>query len=267
MAARPLTVRLTAPTGQLNRELQQAGRAINRFARLNNRRFNRLAKTGAKTFRGVGRSARSGFRVAGRAARDFNKLTGKVVKGLGAVTAAAGLMAASSVKAFQDLDRGVREVATLIPGATQETVDLLRKETLILTKEFGFAGSEASKAYYDSLSAGVEQEHALGFLRDTAKLASAGNAELSASTDLMTSAVNAFRYETTQAGYVGDVFFNTVKMGKTTIDELGASFFQRRTHRLQPECGFGGNNGLAGAAYPVGKPPPLRPPPKSGPGW
>ena len=64
----------------------------------------------------------------------------------------------------------------------------------------------------------------LDFMREAGKLAVAGNAELSTSTDLLTSALNAFNLEADQAEMVSDIMFNTVKMGKTTVDELGQSF-------------------------------------------
>ena len=107
---------------------------------------------------------------------------------------------------------------------SEDMVKDIRKNVVNISKEFGFAGTQAADAYYDAISAGIDKDKAYEFMRDAAKLAVAGNAEIGASTDLLTSALNAFKIDAEDAGMVADIMFNTVKMGKTTIDELGASF-------------------------------------------
>lgn len=224
MAATPLVVNLLVPTKGLDRDLKRAGRTLNRFSTKANRQFAGIARGASSAFTGVGRGAAAGFGMAGRAAKSFGQVAAGAAKGVGILTTAVTGIGVASVKSFQEMDREIREIATLIPEATQETVDALRKETVGLSKEFGFAGQEFADAYYDALSAGIDREDAMAFLGESAKLATAGNAELTASTDVLTSALNAFDLEADQAGMVSDVLFGTVKQGKTTIDELGRSF-------------------------------------------
>ena len=188
MSSRPIRVGIEAPTRQFGKDLDRSARDLERFGKRGSASFKKLAVAGA---------------AAGVA--------------MGAFMVDAG-------RQFAELDKEVREVATLIPGATEDIVTGIRKDTLNLSKEFGIAGTEIADAFYDSVSAGIAREDTPDFLRDAGKLAVAGNAEISASTDLLTSAINAFNLEASDSGRVSDIFFGVVKSGKTTIDELGAAF-------------------------------------------
>ena len=186
--ARPIQILLHAPTKALAGDLRQA----------------------AKDIEGFGDKASKGLRIVGTA-------------GLAAGAALTGL-AVSSVKEFRELDKGVREIMTLIPGATEEMVTAMRQDVSGFSREFGIAGTEAATAYYDAISAGVGEDALPAFMTDAGRLAVAGATDIGSSVDLLTSSLNAFEFEADQAGRVSDVMFATVKSGKTTIEELGASF-------------------------------------------
>jgi TP901 family phage tail tape measure protein len=77
---------------------------------------------------------------------------------------------------------------------------------------------------YDALSAGVPSENVFEFLRTASKAAVAGATTTAQSVDFLTTAINAFRIPASDAEKVADVLFNTVEYGKTTVEELAASF-------------------------------------------
>ncbi|MCY4129589.1 MAG: phage tail tape measure protein, partial [Gammaproteobacteria bacterium] len=141
-----------------------------------------------------------------------------------AVAAFAGI-AASSVAEFSKLDKGVREVATLIGDATDSQIKALQTDIRLVATEYGQAGTDVAKAFYDSLSAGVaDPTNVRDFANVAAKFATAGATEIGAGVDLLSSALNAFKIDTADAMRVSDVFFGTVKAGKTTVEEIAASF-------------------------------------------
>ena len=142
-----------------------------------------------------------------------------------AATAAFAGVAASSVSEFAKLDKGVREVATLVGDATDAQIKALQQDIRSVATEYGQAGTDVAKAFYDSLSAGVaDPSNVRDFAGVAAKFAAAGATDIGAGVDLLSSALNAFKIETSDAARVSDVFFGTVKAGKTTVQEIAASF-------------------------------------------
>ena len=72
----------------------------------------------------------------------------------GVAIAAAGGVAAKSITEFAKLDKSVREVATLIGDVSDAQINTLQKDIRQVSLEFGQAGTDVAKAFYDSLSAG-----------------------------------------------------------------------------------------------------------------
>ena len=124
----------------------------------------------------------------------------------------------------REFNKGMTEVATLSPAAKRE-IDLLgqgvRDVAVLANQEL----PDATSAMYDMISAGVEVEDAGKALETAGKLAVGGVTTIATSTDLLTTAVNAWGAETVSAERVADIMFATVQKGKTTIDELGGSLF------------------------------------------
>ena len=142
-----------------------------------------------------------------------------------AATAAFAGVAASSVAEFAKLDKGVREVATLVGDATEGQIKALQEDIRSVSTEYGQAGTDVAKAFYDSLSAGVaDPSNVRDFASVAAKFSTAGATEIGAGVDLLSSALNAFKIDTADAARVSDVFFGTVKAGKTTVQEIAAGF-------------------------------------------
>ena len=88
------------------------------------------------------------MRRAAGAVDDFNQRSSKSLKAFGLAAAAAGAAAGaflvSSVNAARELDKEVREVATLLGDATQEMVDGIRDDVGTLSREYGVAGTRGS---------------------------------------------------------------------------------------------------------------------------
>ena len=156
------------------------------------------------------------------------KKSQKLMVGFGAAaTAVVAKFAIDSVKEFATFDKGVREVATLLGDVTQQQINALSDDIREVSKAYGQAGTDVAAAFYDSLSSGVADEsNVKEFAEIAARFATAGATEIGAGVDLLSSAMNAFQLGADQAGRVSDIFFSTVKAGKTTVDELSQAFFQ-----------------------------------------
>ena len=151
-------------------------------------------------------------------------LAGGAAKWGGAVAVATGAMAVAAVNDFAAMDAGIREVATLIPGATQETVDALTSQINDIRTTMGQEGEAVTKAFYDSLSAGVSQEAVPEFVEAAGQLATATGSDIATAVDIGTTALNAFGLATGEATRVNDIMFATVQSGKTTLPELARAY-------------------------------------------
>lgn len=168
--------------------------------------------------------------VAGAGDAASKTLGGKMQKagkvaGTALAVGAAGALA-GGVSAFVDFERGMNEVFTLIPDAGQGAFDDLTGQTKDFAKEFGVLPADVIPALYDSLSAGVPSDNVFAFLEDANKFAKAGAVDLGTAVDGLTSTVNAYGLGADGAGRVSDALFTSVKLGKTTVQELSDSMFQ-----------------------------------------
>lgn len=96
--------------------------------------------------------------------------------------------------------------------------------------EYGATSSQTfeqiNQAVYNAISAGVAYEDALDAVRQAELLAVAGKADLNDALNLLVPTLNAYGESTDEAGRYSDVFFQTVRLGQTTIPELAASLGQ-----------------------------------------
>ena len=163
--------------------------------------------------KGLGK-ATSGLKGLGRG-------LGGLVKG----TALAGAgIAALSVKLAGDFQKSLKEVGTLMGGLTDKQMKDMSRELRHLSQVSGLALSSLSKAKYDVVSAGFAgAADSAKILSATTRLAVGGVTSAATAADILTTALNAYGKEANSVNDVSDILFTTVKLGKTTMDELGAS--------------------------------------------
>ena len=154
------------------------------------------------------------------------------VKGIGgalgtltkvSVLAGAGI-AALSVKLAGDFSKNLREVSTLMDNTSEKSIKKMSKELRLLSQTSGLALSSLSKAKYDVVSAGfADASESAQILAASTQLAVGGVTSASAAADLLTTSLNAYGLSANQVNDVSDVLFTTVRLGKTTMDELAGS--------------------------------------------
>ena len=158
-------------------------------------------------------------------AKNAVKSLGGGLKSLTKVSVLAGAgIAALSVKLAGDFSKNLREVSTLMDNTSEKSIKKMSKELRLLSQTSGLALSSLSKAKYDVVSAGfADASESAQILAASTQLAVGGVTSASAAADLLTTSLNAYGLSANQVNDVSDVLFTTVRLGKTTMDELAGS--------------------------------------------
>lgn len=123
-----------------------------------------------------------------------------------------------------EFSNGLAEISTLLDGDTGPAIARMRKELLDLSVQYGQTIGKLTKARYDIISAGfTNAADSAKMLTAANKLAVAGVSNVAATADLLTTAVNGLGLSASDADWAADVLFQTVRKGKTTVDQLAAS--------------------------------------------
>lgn len=122
-----------------------------------------------------------------------------------------------------DVQQQIREIGTLLPDVDDAGLDELSRRIREVAVEGGQRFQDEFKAAYDAISSGVAADDLIDFLRNANRLAVGGVTDVSTAVDLLTSVLNGYGLAATDAERVSDALFTTVRLGKTTIDELASS--------------------------------------------
>jgi TP901 family phage tail tape measure protein len=155
--------------------------------------------------------------------RNFAKMAAAVTAAIAVVRRLTSFIS-SSVVAFAEFEKGVKSVTTLM---SSEDTGLfsgdLYRGSISLSKDFGFTIKDVNKAMFNSVSAGIAGGNAVKFLNEASELAIAGVTTLKDATMGLTTVLNAYGMEASEASRVSDVLFTTQKFGVTTVAELSKS--------------------------------------------
>ena len=168
----------------------------------------------------------------GKASRLAGAAGKAAMIGVGAAAAATAFAIGKGVVQAVEFEASMREVNSLI-GLSQTSFETLSSEVLAMSSDLGVASMGLSASLYDIVSAGVAAEDQLDTLRASTKLAIGGVAEMTEATDLMTTSINTFGKTGLTATEIADKWFTTVKLGKTTIAELGSAIGNIANEALQ----------------------------------
>lgn len=149
---------------------------------------------------------------------------GAATAGIAAVGAAAAAAGAKGVKEFTKFEKGMNEVFTLLPNASENMKKEMTKDLREFTTEMGVATEKAVPALYDSISSGIPKENVFTFMETAQKAAVAGSSSLKESVNMLTTVTKGYgdtSEETVQK--VSDLALQTVRLGETTFPELASS--------------------------------------------
>lgn len=143
------------------------------------------------------------------------------LKSLGVATLAAFTL---SLNVFADFDKGVREIGALLNEVTNESIASMGDEIRALGIEYGQTADVMTKARIDVINEGfTDAADSAQLLSAAAKLASGSVSEVSKTTEVLTSVLNAYKLGASDSIRISDMLFTTVRLGRTTIDDLAST--------------------------------------------
>jgi len=139
------------------------------------------------------------------------------IAGIG-IAAVAGLgKAVSAASKFQD---AFNEVRTLVDESVVDT-KALSESVLDLAAAVGRPPDEVARGLYQVISAGVtDASDAMEVLEVATKASIAGLTDQFTAVDAITTVLNSYSLEISEASHVSDLMFNAVKEGKLTFSDL-----------------------------------------------
>lgn len=172
-------------------------------------------------------AANDGIDQTTKKAKSSSSSISTAFKKVGTVVAAA-----FSVKAVADFGKACFNAATTAETAFAKVTTLLADGTDTdayfdsikkASAETGVAVDDFSEAVYASISASVAQEDAVQFTQEAIKLAKGGFTDAATAVDVLTTAINAYGMDASDATKISDMLITTQNLGKTTVDELASS--------------------------------------------
>lgn len=123
-------------------------------------------------------------------------------------------------KPLVDLDVQVKNIGTLGTAGFEEFRDL----ALDLSKTVPDSAATIAAGAYNAISAGISgtNKQIISFVETAAKVAVAGVSDTNSAVNGLTSVLNAYKLNVSDAGSVADTFFAGIKLGKTSFNELNA---------------------------------------------
>lgn len=158
--------------------------------------------------------------------RQFNRTMGKVkqaaAKTAGAIAGLGIVGITKATKQASEFNKSLAEVATL--GAfTSSEMDGIGRSLLKLSTELGATTEELTGGLYEAISASVPKDNAIAFLETSVKAAKAGVTDTKTAVDGLTTILNAYGKDASEADAISDQFFQTVKQGKTNFEALASN--------------------------------------------
>ncbi len=162
-----------------------------------------------------------------RATKSSAAATLKMGLGIGTAIQALrklGTFLLGSVKDFAAFELGVKNTTTLLNARdTSLFSESFYNGVINLSKDYGLSLDDVNKSMFNAVSAGIKGGEAVNFLAQAAELAIAGVTTLKSATTGLTTVLNAYSMDASEAARVSEILFTTQKFGVTTVEELSKS--------------------------------------------
>ena len=170
-----------------------------------------------------------GLDNAKKQAQGFRQTLGGVASGLnklalvGAVAAVPVVLALkSAVKSANTYNRAMTNVHSLT-GATGDAAKALNAEILRMGGATEHGPMKAAEAFYDIVSGVSDASTHMAILNASMRTATAGQADLTATTKVMVGIFGAYGFAADKATFVSDVLTRSVQTGVLSMDELASA--------------------------------------------
>lgn len=192
----------------------------------------RPLNTVGNSMRRLGRGFKSFTTGFKRSFTDFDRTAASMGERLGllinpitiliASFAALGKAIKGTVGAAIDFEKELANVSTLV-DTSEVSMEAMASGVKRLSTEVNQMPVDLLKGAFQVISAtGKTGAEALEILQTSARLATAGQADLAISVRAVTGALNAYGLEASEAGRISDVVFKTMEHGVVTVEELSS---------------------------------------------
>lgn len=126
----------------------------------------------------------------------------------------------------QSLADGVQNAIKLeaqlvrIASISQEYSQASVRGSLAESFKHGFSVEDSSKAFYESVSSQFTPEETSRLMNVSTRMAVSGFSTQEEALDALTTVLNAYKLSVNDAAKISDEFFQTIKLGKTTLSEI-----------------------------------------------
>lgn len=149
-----------------------------------------------------------------------NLVSDTVMSGLKQIATVIKNTGAQAVQTAMNNETAFAKVSTLLNG---EDLEKYYQGLIDISNKTGVAFADLAESMYSALSAGVPKDNVLEFVEKTVNLSKGGFTQTATAIDIVTTALNAYQMEMSEATHVQDVLITTQNLGKTTVDELASS--------------------------------------------
>lgn len=102
-------------------------------------------------------------------------------------------------------------------------METLSNDLLALSNDTGVAVTSLTESAYQAVSASVDTASAVDFVAQANELAAGGFTSTETAVDVLSTAINAYGLEVSEAGQLSDYLITTQNLGKTSVDQLAQS--------------------------------------------
>jgi TP901 family phage tail tape measure protein len=176
----------------------------------------------SKVLKPIAGDLRSIEKSAGRAGRAGVRGL-SLIGGAAAAAAVAGL--GGSLKVAGDFEAALRTINT-VAAVNDDALRGIGESIRRVARESGTPLDELTQGYYDLVSAGIAAKDANNVLLNANRLAVGGLGTTAETVDLLTTAINSYGGDASQATKITDIFAKAIERGKVTAADLAASFAQ-----------------------------------------
>lgn len=182
---------------------------------LNNDQLKKDAREAKLLITGIGDK---GIAESAKLENSYKRLTGTLATLGGGM--ALGALAKELYSFANTFDKSMKEVSTL-SNTVSADLDGFKQSILDMTTQIPVGADQAAKALYQIVSAGHDGAEGMYVLEVAAKAAVGGVTETVTAADAITTLLNAYKKDASEAMDISDQLFTTVRLGKTTFGELG----------------------------------------------
>lgn len=142
--------------------------------------------------------------------------------GIGLSVRSVGQYIMQAARDFREFRHQLAEINTIAKLSRLE-LNTLGNELVELSKKYGFSIGDVAKGAYQALSASIPADKLIKFMDAAGRAAIAGVAHMETSVNALTSVINGYQLDANKAEKISDIFFETIRLGKTTFEELNES--------------------------------------------